>query len=418
MVLKYDVGIVGGGPAGYTAAFYARKSGKSVVLFEKDLIGGVCLNRGCIPTKTILHSAELFDEMKNASCLGIEVSDVKVDFEKVMEHKDEVVAKLRKNLELSFKNSGTVVKNEFAEILDAHLIKTQNETYECEQIICAVGSEPSVSSVFRFDGRFILNSDDVLNLKKLPEKVVIAGSGAIGCEWARIFASFGVEVVLVELENHILPLADVEVSKRIERIFKMKKIKFFTSVSVSKIVPEDENSVCVTLSNGEVLSADFVLMATGRKPVKHQKIAGVKYIGDAAGSIQLAHFAIKQAIFETAQIPYDENLIPSVVYGTPEIAWIGLREQDLDEGTYQKSVFLISALGKSHCDNCAEGFIKLLCREGLIIGAHIVSKEASSLIQQIVIAMQNKIPVEKLKEICFAHPTYSEGIFECICNLK
>ena len=196
MVLKYDVGIVGGGPAGYTAAFYARKSGKSVVLFEKDLIGGVCLNRGCIPTKTILHSAELFDEMKNASCLGIEVSDVKVDFEKVMEHKDEVVAKLRKNLELSLQNSGTVVKNEFAEILDAHLIKTQNETYECEQIICAVGSEPSVPSDFRFDGRFILNSDDVLNLKKLPEKVVIAGSGAIGCEWARIFASLLVNIVL------------------------------------------------------------------------------------------------------------------------------------------------------------------------------------------------------------------------------
>lgn len=421
MVAKFDFGIVGGGPAGYTAAFQARKAGKSVVLFEKDLIGGVCLNRGCIPTKTILHSAELLEEMKNSACLGIESEGVKVDFEKVMAHKDEVVAKIRKNLELALKNSGTVVIKETAEILNSHTISAGNEIYECREIICATGSKPAIPPAFNFDGKFILNSDDILNLRTLPKSVVIAGSGAIGTEWARIFSAFGVNVTVVELAEHLLPLADIEVSKRLERIFKSKKIKFFTSTSVEKVDCDGNtngNECKVTLSNGTVLSADFILMATGRKPIDHNKIDGVKYLGDIYGSIQLAHFAIKQAISETAQIPFCEDLIPSVIYGNPEIAWVGMREQDLEAGTYQKSTFLISALGKSHCDNSTDGFIKLLSQNDLIVGAHIVSKEASALIQEILIAMQNKISVEKLKEVCFAHPTYSEGIFECLCTLK
>ena len=419
--MKYDFGIIGGGPAGYTAAFQARKAGKTVVLFEKDLIGGVCLNLGCIPTKTILHSAELFEEMKNAACLGIESEGVKVDFEKVMAHKDEVVAKIRKNLELALKNSGTVVIKETAEILNSHTISAGNEIYECREIICATGSKPAIPPAFNFDGKFILNSDDILNLRTLPKSVVIAGSGAIGTEWARIFSAFGVNVTVVELAEHLLPLADIEVSKRLERIFKSKKIKFFTSTSVEKVDCDGNtngNECKVTLSNGTVLSADFILMATGRKPIDHNKIDGVKYLGDIYGSIQLAHFAIKQAISETAQIPFCEDLIPSVIYGNPEIAWVGMREQDLEAGTYQKSTFLISALGKSHCDNSTDGFIKLLSQNDLIVGAHIVSKEASALIQEILIAMQNKISVEKLKEVCFAHPTYSEGIFECLCTLK
>ena len=204
--MKYDFGIIGGGPAGYTAAFQARKAGKTVVLFEKDLIGGVCLNRGCIPTKTILHSAELFEEMKNSACLGIETEGVKVDFEKVMAHKDEVVAKIRKNLELALKNSGTVVIKEAAEIINSHTISTGNEVYECGEIICATGSKAAIPPGFNFDGKFILSSDDILNFKTLPKSVVIAGSGAIGTEWARIFSSFGVEVTVVELAGHLLPL--------------------------------------------------------------------------------------------------------------------------------------------------------------------------------------------------------------------
>lgn len=407
--MKFDLGIIGGGPAGYTAAFQARQKGLSVVLFEKDKIGGVCLNRGCIPTKAILHSAQVFEEMKCSESLGLYCTDVKVDYEKVVERKNKIVEKLRKSLELSLKNAGVTVINSEASVLDGK-IYADGEVYECGKIITATGSTPRDFEDLRFDHEFILSSDDVLNLTKLPENIVIIGSGAIGIEWARIFSAFGVDVSIVELAEHLLPLADLEVSKRIERIFKSKKIKMYLSSAVEKI----ENRT-VTLKSGETLQPSLVLLAVGRKPEKIEESECC--IGDACGKIQLAHFAIKQAISEVVGIDFNEKLVPSVVYGCPEIAWVGEREQDLEEGNYQKSNMLISALGKSHCDECTEGFIKILSRDGKIIGAHIVSKEASALIQQITIAMQNNMTIDDLKKVCFAHPTYSEGIFESLFRL-
>lgn len=413
MTQQFDLGIIGGGPAGYTAAFQARSKGLSVVLFEKDKVGGVCLNRGCIPTKAVLHSAELYEEMKSATELGITAENLSFDYSKVVERKDKIVEKLRKSLELSLKNSGVVVVNAEAKI-PSHTMKNgenqvfaNEEIYECKKIITATGSKPRDFDGLRFDHKFILSSDDILNLKTLPKSIVIIGSGAIGIEWARILSAFDVEVTIVEMADHLLPLADIEVSKRVERIFKSKKIKFYTSNGVEKI--ENQN---VTLKSGEILTPELVLLATGRtpQPIENCDIC----IGDACGKIQLAHFAIKQAVEEIANIEFNENLVPSVVYGCPEIAWIGKREQDLEEGNYKKSNILISALGKSHCDNCSDGFIKLLSQEGKIVGAHIVSKEAASLIQEITIAMQNNIAIDDLKKVCFAHPTYSEGIFECL----
>ncbi len=413
MTQQFDLGIIGGGPAGYTAAFQARSKGLSVVLFEKDKVGGVCLNRGCIPTKAILHSAELYEEMKSATELGITAENLSFDYSKVVERKDKIVEKLRKSLELSLKNSGVVVVNAEAKI-PSHTMKNgenqvfaNEEIYECKKIITATGSKPRDFDGLRFDHKFILSSDDILNLKTLPKSIVIIGSGAIGIEWARILSAFNVEVTIVEMADHLLPLADIEVSKRVERIFKSKKIKFYTSNGVEKI--ENQN---VTLKSGETLTPELVLLATGRtpQPIENCDIC----IGDACGKIQLAHFAIKQAVAEIANIEFNENLVPSVVYGCPEIAWIGKREQDLEEGNYKKSNILISALGKSHCDNCSDGFIKLLSQNGKIVGAHIVSKEAASLIQEITIAMQNNIAIDDLKKVCFAHPTYSEGIFECL----
>ena len=438
--MKFDLGIIGAGPAGYTAAFHARAKGLSVVLFEKDKIGGVCLNKGCIPTKAILHSAEIYEEMKNSADLGINCSDISIDYAKVVERKDKIVEKLRRSLELALKNAGVVTVNAEAVIcgnnchcgLDpqshydeddceipkqvrddtierqvCNSIIANGEVYECEKVITATGSAPRDFENLRFDHEFVLSSDDILNLKKLPESIVIIGSGAIGIEWARIFSAFEVDVTIVEMAEHLLPVADIEVSKRVERIFKAKKIKTYLSNSVEKI----ENKK-VYLTSGDVLEPELVLLAAGRVL---QKISdSVACIGDACGKIQLAHFAIKQALAEISGIEFDEELVPSVVYGCPEIAWVGKREQDLEEGTYKKANLLISALGKSHCDNCTEGFIKILSRDGKIIGAHIVSKEASALIQQIIIAMQNNLSIEDLKRVCFAHATYSEGIFECL----
>ena len=404
---EFDLGIIGAGPAGYTAAFQARAKGMSVVLFEKDKVGGVCLNRGCIPTKAILHCAELYEEMKHSSELGINVKELSFDYRKVVERKDKVVEKIRKSLELALKNSGVLVVNFEGKVVSENKISANNELYECKNIISATGSSPKDFPTLSFDHEFVLSSDDVLNLTTLPKSILIIGSGAIGIEWARIFSAFDVEVSIVETAERLLPLADIEVSKRIERIFKAKKIKMFLSNTVEKIEHKK-----VYLSTGETVEPGLVLLAVGRRP--NESFENAVCIGDACGKIQLAHFAIKQAIEEIAKVDFDENLVPSVVYGCPEVAWVGLREQDLEEGTYKKSNLLISALGKSHCDNCSDGFIKILSQNGKIVGAHIVSKEASSLIQQIVIAMQNNIAIEDLKKVCFAHPTYSEGIFECL----
>jgi len=406
---NYDIGIIGGGPAGYTAALHSAKSGKKVILFEKGEIGGVCLNKGCIPTKSILHVSEIYKNVKSAEKYGITVQNSVIDYKKVVERKNIIVEKLRKGIELALKNAKVTVVKGVAQIHSDKLIKCNETDYHCEKIICASGSSPRIIKGLEFDHKFILSSDDVLELETLPKSILIIGSGAIGVEWARIFSNFGVETTVIEMAPHLLPLADEEVSKRLERIFKAQGIKFYTETKVDEI---KENFA--KLSNGEELSPDVILVAAGRVPNVTEKIDGVSYIGDSAGEIQLAHFGIKQAIYETGGIEFRKDLTPSVVYGCPEIAWVGKREQDLTGSDYQKSLVLLSSLGKAYCDDCTDGFIKILAQDGKIVGAHIVSAEASALIQQILIAIQNDISINKLKEVCFAHPTYSEGIFDCL----
>lgn len=459
MVEKFDFGIIGAGPAGYTAAIRAAQLGKSVVLFEKELLGGVCLNKGCIPTKTFLHSADVYNSIKKASTLGIEVDTVSVDFEKVSQRKQKVVEKIRKSLELLIKSYGIEIVFAEATLIESPLtlpspprgegnstlasktsfIKANDEIYECENILIATGSKPKCVGGFEFDHEFILSSDDVLNLTTLPEKVVIVGSGAIGIEWARILSSFGTEVTIVEIAEKLLPIADFEISQRLERTFKMAKIKMFLSTSVKEI--KDKK---VTLSSGEVLEPDFVLFATGRgvndlSYARDEKIASVdnksqltkpmprndvSRIGDCYGSIQLAHFASHQGVNIVNNLILGEEikdfLVPSVVYGNPEVAWVGATEQELQQNSeeYKKSVFPIAALGKAQADNDIEGFIKVLAdNDGKILGAHIIGKEASAMIHQFSIAMENKIKVGDLKHCCFAHPTYSEAVYESLLGL-
>ena len=405
---NFDYGIIGGGPAGYTAAMLLAKQGHSVVLFEKDRLGGTCLNRGCIPTKSFLHSAELYQKFKHSEDLGITFNGMEFDFSKVIEKKDKAIEKIRKSLELAVKNSG--VKTIYEEAcIDGKLIKTNSETYNAKEIIVATGSKPREIKGLEFDGKFILSSDDILNIKTLPKSVLIVGSGAIGTEWARILSNFDVEVSIVEMAEHLVPAADIEVSKRVERIFKQKKVKFYLNDCIAEI----KNKTAVLRSGAEI-TPDFILVAVGREAIC--PVCNSSVIGDACGEIQLAHYAIHQAKALALGIPFDKNLVPSVIYGEPEIAWAGIKEQDIDE-SYQIVKLPITALGKAWCDDSTEGFIKLIVKDDLIKGAHIVSKEASSLIHIILVAMQNNISINKLKQVCFAHPTYAEGISDLIMNI-
>lgn len=413
----YDFGVIGSGPAGYTAAIRASQLGKSVVLFEKESLGGVCLNKGCIPTKTFLHCADVYNSLKKVVNLGINIESYSLDFTKAAERKEKTVEKLRKSLEMLLKSYEIEIINAEAKIKGKNLIEANGEEFECANILVATGSEPKCVGGFEFDHEFILSSDDVLNLKSLPQKVVIAGSGAIGIEWARIFASFGVEVSIIEIADRLLPLADAEISERLLRTFKMARIKTFLSTSINEI---KDNKV--TLSNGEVLEPDFVLFATGRGVNELEKSEDLPKIGDCSKGIQLAHFASHQGVQVVENIILGKEikdfLVPSVVYGSPEIAWIGKTEAELEGTDYKKSVFPLSALGKAHADADLEGFIKILAdNKGIILGAHIIGAEASALIHQLSISMQNRLKVEDLKHCCFAHPTYSEGVYEALLGL-
>ena len=373
-------------------------------------MGGTCLNRGCIPTKSFLHSSQLYADICNSENIGLSFEKLEFDFAKVVEKKDKTVEKVRKALELAVKNSGVKTIYKEAKIVDKNLILAGEETYMADKIILAAGAKPRELKGLEFDGKFILSSDDVLNIKKLPKTVLIVGSGAIGIEWARIFSNFGVEVHIIETKEHLLPIADIEVSKRIERIFKQKGIKFYLNSGIDSI-----DNYTAILKNGDRISPDFILSAAGRVPVQTDSYCE-NILGDACGEIQLAHFAIHQAKELALGIPYDKNLTPSVIYGEPEIAWVGLREQDCDE-TYTIKKLPVTVLGKAWCDDAPEGFIKVIVKDNKIYGAHIVSKEASALIHTFLIAMQNNLNLNDLKKCCFAHPTYSEGIFELIINL-
>ena len=408
----YDIGIIGAGPAGYSAAIRAAQKGLKVVLFEKEYVGGTCLNKGCIPTKTVLHSCKILSELKNAEKFGIKAENISFDFEKIWQRQKKISEKIRNSLTNLIKSYGIEIINEEAKVEHSGLIKTDTNNYQVKNILIAIGSEPNkIKFNGEYDENFILTSDDMLNLTKLPESILITGSGAIGIEWARILSCLGVKVTIVEMMDKILPIADDEVSERVVRLLKKSRITFYTSATVEEI-----KGKTIKLSNGQALEADCVLSAAGRKTLKEFgdiKIeSGFKTnkdniyaIGDITRESMLAHSAIKQAenvieyIINGNEPKFDKNLVPSVIYGSPEIAWIGKTEQELQGMQYKKSLFPISALGKAFAEDKIDGFIKILATDDEILGAHIISEEASALIQQIAIAMANKLSPKNLQMI-------------------
>lgn len=409
---RYDYGVIGSGPAGHTAALLAAQRGFSVVMFEKNVLGGVCLNNGCIPTKTILHSVELYNEAKNSADIGVVADDIKLDIKKVMDRKDKVIETLRRGIELGIKNLKIEYVEAEAKVVADNTIEANGKTYNCDKIIAATGSTPKCLKGYEFDHKFIVDSDDLFNLTEIPNKVVIVGAGAEGIEWSRIFNAMGTEVHLVEVAPHLLSVADIEVSKRLERSFKQRGIKMYLSTFVESI---KDNKV--TLSSGEALEPDFALVAIGRQVQKPEVNGKVTYLGDACGQLMLATFAMYQARALVSDVLFDNVFIPSVVYGTPEIAWVGANEQDLPPDSYEKVLYPLTALGKAYCDNATEGFVKILAYKDQLIGVHIMGKEASALIQQFTIAMQNEVKISELKKVCFAHPTYSEAVYESVMRL-
>ncbi|MBR1907907.1 NAD(P)/FAD-dependent oxidoreductase [bacterium] len=410
----YDYGIIGSGPAGLTAAIIAAKQGFSVILFEKDELGGVCLNKGAIPTKTILNTVETYSKIKNSQDIGIEVNDIKLNLPKLIERENEVIKTIKSRFEKEIDEHNITFIQKEAKLIDEHTIECYGNTYKFSKIIAATGSTPKSFRGIDFDHKFILNSEDLLNINEIPQKVLIIGAGAEGIEWARIFNAMGTEVTIAEKTSRLLHSADIEISRELEKIFKEQGIKTYLSTDLESI--KDKKA---KLTNGEILNPDFVLITIGRHVTRFSNDNNnITYLGDAYGSLMLATFAMYQARALVSDIVFDNVFVPSVVYGTPEIAWIGANEQDLPNGSYQKVVYPLSLLAKANCDRETIGFVKVLTYKDYIIGAHIIGKEASALIHEFAIAMQNNIKISELKKVCFAHPTYSEAVYESILNLQ
>ena len=435
--LFFDTGIIGGGPAGYSAAIRAAQKGLSVVLFEKNAMGGVCLNRGCIPTKTILHCSELYKSLKKSQKFGINAGEISYDYEKIFQRKNEIVEKLQKSLTKLVQSYGVEIISAEAKLAAADKIEANKNIYTCKNIILSTGSKPAQIKGIEADGEFILNSDDILNLQNPPQSLLIIGSGAIGVEWARIFSALDKEVTVIEAADRLLPSADADISRRLERLFKKSKIKYFTATKVETI----ENRT-VTLSNSQVLTPDIVLCAAGREPVIPQGLdfemderfvkvnenfqtnfKNIYAVGDINGRLQLAHSALHQAlgvvdyITDGKEIHFKKDRVPSVIYGSPEIAWVGKSEEMLEGTDYKVSNFPVSALGKAFVDDEIDGFVKVLSVDDRIAGAHIVCSEASSLIHQFALMIDNNLKTSDILNTVFAHPTYSEAVFEAILGL-
>ena len=436
----FDIGIIGAGPAGYTAAIRGAQYGLNVVLFEAGFNGGTCLNKGCIPTKAILHSAHLFEEIKQFQKNGITVENPKFDYYLVKERQVKTVEKIRKSLTKLITDYGIRIVEGEAAIKNPTTIVSNGEEFECKNIIIASGSKPNKLKLNgNYSEDFLLTSDDILSLETLPEDITILGSGAIGAEWARIFSAFNKKVRVIELAPKLIPLADTDVSDRIERIFKRNKIEFYTGTTIENI----ENKT-VTLSNGVSFETEKILLAVGRgislpkiencslEVGKFIKVdgnfettqKGIFAIGDINGISMLAHSASNQAVQVVEYIKkgtpcsFNPLLVPSVIYGTPEIAWAGKREKDLENTNYKKSTFLMAGLGKAQADDNIEGFIKLLSVDDKIVGAHIVGGEASALLQEVLILMNLGAKVQDAAKIIYSHPTYSEGVLEALEGLE
>ncbi len=436
----YDLGIIGAGPAGYSAAIRAAQKGLSVILFEKETMGGVCLNKGCIPTKTILHCSDLYKNLKKSKKFGINTGEISYDYQKIFERKNEVIQKLQKSLTKLVQSYGVEICFSNALICPQNKIKTETDICECKNIIICTGAKPAQIKGLETDGKFILNSDDVLNLSELPENILIAGSGAIGVEWARIFSALDKNVTVIELADRLLPAADIDISKRIERLFKKNKIKYYTSCKAENIKEHT-----VTLSNGQTPDFDMILCAAGREAVLPQtegieldydgkflkvnenfqtNLENIFAIGDVNGKMQLAHSAVHQAIevvdfiLKGTPVRFCKEKVPSVIYGNPEIAWVGKTEEMLQGQNYKVSIFPVAALGKALADDEIDGMVKVLSADDKIAGAHIVCPEASSLIHQFALMIDNNLKTKDILNTVFAHPTYSEAVFESILGLE
>lgn len=452
MASKYDLIVIGSGPGGYVAAIRASQLGMKVGVVEKAELGGVCLNWGCIPTKALLKSAQVFEYINHADDYGIKVKDAKADFSGMVKRSREVAGGMSKGIQFLFKKNkidhiaghGTLKKGKKVEVKAEDGKVT---TYNADHIILATGGRSRELPSMPIDGKKIIGYREAMVLDKQPKKMVVVGSGAIGVEFAYFYKSIGTEVTIVEFMDRIVPVEDEEVSKQLERIYKKVGMKIMTSSEVTKVDTKGSGcKVTVKTKKGEEqIECDVVLSAVGVATnienlgledvgVKTEKgkvivddyyktnVDGVYAIGDIVKGQALAHVASAEGIICVEKIkgmnvePLDYNNIPGCTYCSPEIASVGYTEKAAKEAGYEVKVgkFPFSASGKAKAAGASDGFVKVIfdAKYGEWLGAHMIGANVTEMIAEAVAARKLETTGHEIIKTVHPHPTMSEAVME------
>lgn len=440
--MTYDVAIIGGGPGGYVAAIRAAQKGLRTLLFEKEKLGGVCLNKGCIPTKALLKSAAIYSSAKNSKKYGILCENISFDWSEVMNHKNGIVDTLVGGVDLLVKANMIELIHGEATFVDSKTISANGTVYRAKNVIIATGSEPILPPIEGIDNKIVITSDQLLALPALPQKLVIVGGGVIGIEFAYLLRTFGVQVTIIEMLDSILFNADADVIKAVTKDLKKIGMTIMESAKVKKI--QDASVIYEKGGKTFEVEADRVLISTGRKSsidvsvlerlgVKHNRgmiqtnekletnLPGVYAIGDVNGKSMLAHTASEEGITAVENIcgeerKMDYKWIPQCIYMDTEIAWVGLTEQEArkEQVELQIGIFPMAANGKSLIEGKTTGLIKIIAdkKYGQVLGAHLYCAHATDMIGEVVLAMKAECCIEDIAGCIHAHPTVSEGIME------
>lgn len=445
--MHYDILVIGSGPGGYVAAIRAAQLGKQVALVERDAVGGVCLNRGCIPTKALIRSAHLYQDVKAAAQYGVTIAgEVSPNLEAMVNRSRTVAETMSKGVQFLLKKNNITLIAGTARIAAHNTVEVEGEQYTADHIILATGARPRVMPFMPVDGKRIITSTEALKLSELPQTMVVVGSGAIGSELAWFYAALGVKVTLIEYLPRLMPLEDEEVSKAMERAFRKLRVGVMTSTTVKAArVVEEHCEVAIEGKKGaETLTADIVLSAVGVEAnitgigleemgVKCERgkvvvdefyrtsVAGIYAIGDIIPTPALAHVASAEAICCVEAIcglnpaPIDYTTIPSCIFTSPEVASVGLTEQQAaDKGiAYKVGRFPFTASGKATASGERDGFVKLIFdEEERLIGAHLVGGTVTELLAEPTLAKAMGATAHQIARTIHAHPSMNEAMME------
>ena len=430
---NYDLAILGGGPGGYSAAFRAAELGKKVVIIDDNNLGGVCLNWGCIPTKSLLKNAEVMDLINSSSDYGISVKDIQVNFDFIVQRSIKARERLSKGIHYLVKKNQVDFYSGFGKFIDNKIVDINGAQISAQNFIIATGSSPKSLSNINSNSDKIVYSKDIFSMDTLPTSLTIIGAGAIGAEFAYFFSSFGTEVTLIEAEDRILPNEDKEISTWLEKAFKKRKINILTSTIAENI---DDEKILISVGV-EGNSSGFGLKNLGVEITDNNHIKvdqdgktnidNIYAVGDVIGPPWLAHVATAEGIYvaellcDSAPIKIDYNSIPNCTYCKPEVASIGLTEESLLEQSinFKKAHSFFNSNGKAVAVGSTDGFIKILVDDSNhILGAHIIGSNATEMISEISVIKSNNLTIDNVLSSVHPHPTFSEAIFETLLQLK